>query len=202
METELITREESLQIIQQMISTAKNEQKDDGKGWIVWGWLLFAASIFSFINLKIELVNPYFFWDVLGVSTIVLTRIMFFRKDDKVKTYTGELFKKLNIGFFISLLFIVLAINVKVITPVAGFALLINLYGFWTLIYGTALNFKPSIIAAFIVWALGFAALFVKTFDLTMIIHAGAALAGFIIPGHIANKQFKEPSAGKNIVRV
>jgi len=198
MKTDTITGEESLQIIQQMIHTAKNEQKDDGIGWIVWGWLLFAASLFSFVNMKLNLVNPYFFWNVLGLATIVLTKFVFFKKEKSVKTYTGELFKKLNIGFFISLLFIVAAINLQAVSAMAGFALLINLYGFWALIYGTALNFRPSVIAAFIVWALGFVALFVKTFDVTMIIHAGAALAGFIVPGHIANKQFKAPATGQN----
>ncbi len=197
MGTERITYEESMSIIQQMISTAKNEQKDDGRGWIVWGWLLFAASLFSFIDLKLNLLNPYIFWNILGSATIILTRFVFFRNTQAVKTYTGGVFKKLNIGFFISLIIIVSAINLQAVSAVAGFALLINLYGFWALIYGTALNFRPSIIAAFIVWAIGFAALFVKTFDVTMILHASAALVGFIIPGHIANKQFKQPAAEK-----
>lgn len=201
METKPMTGEESLLIIQQMIETAKKEQQDDGIGWIVWGWLLLAASIFTFINLKTGWVNPYFFWNVLGVLTIVLTRFVFFKKGRKVKTYTGDLFEKLNIGFFVSLLFIVVAINVNVITPVAGFALLINLYGFWTLIYGTALHFKPSIIAAFVVWALGISALFLKTFDQTMILHAAAALAGFIIPGHIAHTRFEKVRPAQIIVR-
>jgi hypothetical protein len=195
METKTLTSEESLLIIQQMISTAKKEQKDDGRGWIVWGWLLLAASVFTFINLTTEWVNPYFFWNVLGVLTIVLTKFVFFKKGQTVKTYTGDLFEKLNIGFFISLVFIIVAINRNVITPVAGFALLINLYGFWALIYGTALNFRPSIIAAFVVWAIGFAALFVQSFDWTMVLHGSAALAGFIIPGHIANKQFRKVTA-------
>jgi hypothetical protein len=192
METTTMTSEESLLIIRQMISTAKKEQKDDGKGWIVWGWLLLAASVFTFINLKTGWVNPFFFWNVLGVLSIVLTRFVFFKKGQAVKTYTADLFEKLNIGFFISLVFIVIAININVVTPVVGFALLINLYGFWALIYGAALNFKPSIIAAFVVWGLGIAALFVKTFDWTMLLHAAAVLAGFIIPGHIARKQFRE----------
>ena len=197
METPQMTREESLQIIQQMISTAKNEQKDDGKGWIVWGWLLFAASLFSFVNLQLNWLNPYFFWNVLGMATIVL-RVAFFKNEQTVKTYTGELFRKLNIGFFISLVFIVLAININALTPVVGFALLINLYGFWALIYGTALHFKPSVIAAFVTWAFGFAALFAKTFEQTMLLHACAVLAGFIIPGHIARKQFKQIGSRKN----
>lgn len=73
-----------------------------------------------------------------------------------------------------------------------GFALLINLYGFWILIYGTALNFKPSVIASFIVWGIGFVCMIVQTFEAVMLLHAAAVLVGYIIPGHIANSQFKK----------
>ena len=78
-----------------------------------------------------------------------------------------------------------------------GFPLLINLYAFWILIYGSALSFKPSVIAAYIVWAIGFVALFVKTFDVVMLLHAAAVLAGYIIPGHIANNEFKKLQRNK-----
>ena len=43
MEEKKLSEQESLQIIQEMIYTAKKEQKDNGMGWIVWGWMLFAA---------------------------------------------------------------------------------------------------------------------------------------------------------------
>jgi len=61
-----LSEQESLQIIQQMIQAAKQEQKDDGKGWIIWGWLLFLASIFTFCNLKMKWVSTYFFWNLFG----------------------------------------------------------------------------------------------------------------------------------------
>jgi hypothetical protein len=195
METKQITEQESLLIIQQMIDTAKNEQKDDGKGWIVWGWGLFIASMLTLINLRLHLVSTFFFWNVSGVLTLVLTKFVFFKKHPKVKTYTSDLFDKLNIGFLISLVFIIVAINVRAVTPVAGFAVLISLYGFWILIYSAVLNFRPSLIGAFITWGLGFAALFVKTFDWIMLLHAAAVLAGYIIPGHIANREFKKVAA-------
>jgi hypothetical protein len=199
METQQMTGEESLLVIQQMIDTAKKEQKDDGKGWIAWGWLLFVASIFTLINLKLHFVSVFFFWNVLGLLTIVLTRFIFFKKRQKVRTYTADLFEKLNIGFFISIMFIVVAINSGAVTPVAGFALILSLYGFWMLIYGTVLNFRPSIIGAFINWALAFGALFVKTFDWIMVLHAAAVLAGYIIPGHIAYKEFRKADTNKII---
>jgi hypothetical protein len=76
------------------------------------------------------------------------------------------------------------------VDPRKGFGLLLGLYGFWILIYGAVLNFKPSIIGAFITWAFAFASLFVKSFEHTMLLHAIAVLAGYIIPGHIAYKEF------------
>jgi hypothetical protein len=198
MEEKQISGQESLLIIQQMIDTAKKEQKDDGKGWIIWGWLLFVASIFTWINLYTKWVSVFFFWTSVGLITLLIgmfevVRDNFFRKRKKVRTYTKDLFERLNIGFFTVLFFIILAINLDV-DPRKGFALLLALYGFWILIYGTALDFKPSIIGAFITWGFGLAALFVKTFEWTMILHASAVLFGYIIPGHIARNEFKKLS--------
>jgi hypothetical protein len=195
-----LSHNESLRIIEQMIQTAKSEQKDDGKGWILWGWLLFFASFFTYLNLKFEWVSTFFFWNVFGAITLLLLLIemfrnFFMRRKEKVRTYTKDLFQKLNTGFFISLMLIIVSINMGV-SPVKGFGLLLGLYGFWILIYGAVLNFKPSIIGAYITWAFAFASLFVDEFEWTMLLHAAAVLCGYIIPGHIAyiefNKENKE----------
>lgn len=196
MEEKGISEEESLLIIQQMILTAKQEQKDDGKGWILWGWLLFFASVFTFINLQFKWVSTFFFWNLFGIFGLLLlvwqAIVYFFIKPaTRFKTYTKDLFEKLNIGFFISLLIIIISMNVGV-NPIKGFALLLGLYGFWILIYGAVLNFKPSIVGAYIVWAFAFGSLFVPSFQWTMILHAVAVLLGYIIPGHIAYREFKK----------
>jgi hypothetical protein len=210
MEEKNISEKESLLLIQQMIHTAKKEQKDDGKGWILFGWMLFLASVLSIVNVRLKWgLDLFFFWNAFGAFTILYfiyetVRYFFFKKTERVKTYTGDLFAKLNTGFFISLMFIIVSINVgasaidshfgasHISTVIIGCALLINLYSFWILIYGTALNFRPSVIGAYISWAIGFAALFAKTFEQVMILHALAVLAGYIIPGHIANNEFKK----------
>lgn len=196
MEEKRMSEQESLLIIQQMIYSAKNEQKDNGKGWIIWGWLLFSASILTFFNLQYHWFSTYFFWNAFGVVTLVFfiyTVVKFLggKKIERVRTYTGDLFKRLNIGFFISLMLIIFSINLGV-PPTKGFALLLGLYGFWVLIYGALLNFRPSIIGAYLTWGFAFASLFVKTFDWTMLLHAGAVLCGYIIPGHMANIEFNK----------
>ncbi len=196
MEEKNITEQESLLIIQQMIHTAKREQKNDGKGWIIWGWLIFGASVFTYFNLQFEWVPVFFFWNLFGLAALLLISyniVQFFlkRRGERVKTYTRDLFQKLNIGFFISLMLIIFSMNLGV-DPKKGFALLLGLYGFWILIYGAVLNFKPSMAGAFVTWACAFASLFAKTFETTMLLHAFAVLCGYIIPGHMANSAFKK----------
>ena len=208
MEEKNLSEQESLQLIQQMINTAKQEQKDDGVGWIIWGWLLFFASIFTWINIQYHWFrNIALFWNIFGICVIIywIYRIIIFasgRPGGKVKTYTGDLFARLNSGFFIFLMLIILSMNIPVrgVPPAKGFMLLTGLYGFWILVYGTALNFKPSIIAAYITWVIAFAGFFVYKIDesergefqLVMLVHALAVLVGYIVPGHLANKEFKK----------
>jgi len=204
MEEKKMTEQESLLIIQQMIQTAKQEQKDDGIGWIIWGWLLFAASLLTLLNLKMDWFSPFIFWNIFGAITglfmiFELVRSFFSRKK-KVKTYTADLFEKLNAGFFIFLVLIIFSMNTGV-HPVKGFALLLGLYGFWILVYGAALNFFPSTLGAYITWAFAFATLFEseERFDLAMILHALAVLCGYIIPGHIAHHEFKKPARQQTV---
>jgi hypothetical protein len=196
MEEKQITEQESLLIIQQMIQTAKTEQKDDGKGWILWGWVLLAASVLTYLNIEFDWYSTFFFWNLFGGFTILFfayssVRYLFFKKTARVKTYTGDLFAKLNIGFFLTLFLIIVAINVGV-APTKGFSLLVGLYAFWVLVYGTALNFRPSIIASFFMWGIAFGCLFIDDFRWIMLLHGLAVLCGYIIPGHIAYREFKK----------
>jgi len=204
-----LTNEESLAIIQQMINTAKHEQKDDGKGWIIWGWMLFAASLLTVVNLRFEWFSSFFFWNVFGLATLIILFVQIItwlvkgKIKKKVKTYTQEIFDRLNTGFFISVMFIIVAMNVGAVSPSTGFPLLMSLYGFWILIYAAVLNFKPSLVGAYIMWILAFTALLLpanetKSFEMVMLLHAAGVLGGYIIPGHIANSKFKQVTAGKS----
>jgi hypothetical protein len=196
MEDKNLTERESLDLIRQMIQTAKNEQKDNGMGWIVWGWLLFLASVLTLVNLYMDWFNTFFFWNVFGIIGLLLLAFRIFQyfsghERKKVRTYTSDLLDKLNTGFFISLILIILSINIGV-HPIYGFGLLLGLYGFWILIYGSVMNFKPSLIGAYITWGFAFGSLFAEDFMITMLLHAVAVLCGYIIPGHMAYKEFNK----------
>jgi len=206
MEEKQISERESLELISQMIRTAQTEQKDNGMGWIIWGWMLFLASVLTLLNITYDWLDPWFFWNAFGIITILVMLFetivyLFFRKTRRVRTYTKDLFQKLNTGFFISLMFIIVAMNITLpgtkehihaISPMYGFPMLMSLYAFWILIYGTALNYKPSIIGAYITWAAALLALFARNFEQVMLLHALGVLVGYIIPGHIAYREFKK----------
>ena len=196
-----LSGEESLQIISDMIRSAKQEQKNNGMGWIVWGWILFLASALTVVNLHLRLVQTFFFWNTFGIVTIVMLILSSirsrFKKVRRVTTYTKDVFNKLNIGFTVTLLIIIVSINVGV-GPEKGFALLSALYGFWVLIYGALFNFKPSIIASYFVWAFAIAGLFVQSFEWVMIYHGLAVFIGYIIPGHIAYREFNKSAERNN----
>src|SRR6478752_8873221 len=105
MEEKNLTEQESMLIIQQMINTAKHEQKDDGIGWIVWGWLLFIVSMPTYINLQTQWFSTWYFWNAFGILSLLLllystVRYLFFKRNVRARTYTGELFNRLNVGFF------------------------------------------------------------------------------------------------------
>jgi hypothetical protein len=187
---------DSLAVIQQMIATARREQQDNGTGWILWGWLLFAGSVASFINMYTGTFSQFFFWNLFGLLSLVVlvysvVMAILGRNKERVKTYTSELYRRLNIGFFITLMLIIVSINTGV-KPTKGFALLMALYGFWVLIYGATSNFKPSIYGAYLTWACSLGAMFVHDFRWTMLLHAVAVLGGYLIPGHIANYQYRK----------
>lgn len=197
-----MTEQEGLAIIRQMIDTAKKEQKDDGLGWIIWGWLLFAASLLSLFNNMYNWFPQYFFWNIFGAFSVAILAISFgrtfFAKKPPVKTYTSDLFKKLNLGFAVTLMLHILAIN-KGVGPITGFALLSALYGFWILIYGAALNFRPSLIGAWVTWACAAAGLYAGSFEMAMLYHGAGVLAGYIIPGHLAQREFRRTQKKANV---
>ena len=95
-----LSGEESLQIIQEMIQSAKQEQKDNGIGWIFWGWMLFLASVLTVGNIHVKVVPTFFFWNTFGIATIVMLVVTsirnHYKKVDRVRTYTKEIFNKLK----------------------------------------------------------------------------------------------------------
>lgn len=193
MEEKKLSGEESLLLIRQMIQVAKDEHREKGDGWLIWGWLLFVASISSAL-LSYAKLGRYVGWVWLGILAIglivyVLGHLRQQRKE-KVHTYVQELLNKIERGFFISLFAIVASIYIS--NNNFSFGYFYILYAFWMFIHGSAIRFKPLIIGAWVNWAAAIAIFLVNNFQYDMMISALAVLVGYLIPGYMLRAEFRK----------
>lgn len=191
-ETERLSNQQSLDIIHKMISQARNKVNDNGNEWIIWGTLIFLASVTTYVLIEIESSAIFLGWNIFGLLAIlILIFRLFKRKPKQVRTYLDELLVLFHIGFIICMLVIIFSMNVAV-SPNAGFGYLLMIYAFLMLIQGGAMKFKPLIIGAVINWIGAIAIFWNKEFKYDMLIMAGAVFFGYIVPGIILRSQSKK----------
>ena len=73
-----LTETESLQLIEQMIGRARQEEKASGWGWILWGWLLFVASVSHYVMIKMGVKGASRVWEYFGYAAILLILLSLF----------------------------------------------------------------------------------------------------------------------------
>lgn len=197
MSNEQLSTEKSLELIQQMISQAKNNITDNGLGWLVWGTMIFLSALSTYIFIYTSSDHIFLGWNIFGLITIILlTYDLFKPKQKKVSTYIDDLLRLVDIGFIISLFITILAINISVI-PSSGFAFFLVIFAFFLLLKGGAVKSRSLMTGAVVNWAGAIAMFFVKEFKYDMLIMAAAVLLGFIIPGLILWLQYRKQTRSK-----
>ena len=174
MSEEEFSPEQSLRLIQSMISKTKEDMSDNGIYFLVWGWLTFLACTGQFVLKHIyNYEKHYLVWTVVIVG--VVFTIYQGRKEErtiKAKTYIGESMKYLWIGMGISF-FVLSMILSKLGWDTQVFPFFIMLYGLGTFVSGSLIQFRPLIIGGVAASALAVAATFVS-YDYQMLFGAAA----------------------------
>ena len=192
----LLSNEKSLEIIHQMISQAKTNITDSGLSWLLWGTMIFLASLSTYFFLYIGSDNIFLGWNIFGIVTIILLLYDIFRPKKKlVRTYVGDLMKLVDIGFIICLFTIIFAINIAV-NPNSGFGFFLMIFAFLMLIKGGAVKSRSLMVGAAVNWAGAIAIFINKEFKYDMLIMAGAVLIGYIIPGLLLWLQYRKLNNG------
>ena len=187
-----LSKEKGLEIIHQMINQAKTNINDSGLSWLLWGSMLFLASLSTFIFINIGSDNLFLGWNIFGAITIILLVYDVIKpKRKKVKTYVDDLMLMVDIGFFVCIFIIILSINISV-SPNEGFGFMLMVFGFLMLVKGGAVKSKALMIGAVVNWAGAIAIFINKEFKYDMLIMAGAVLIGYIIPGLILRSEYKK----------
>jgi hypothetical protein len=192
---EKFSPQESLRLIQSMITKTKQDMSDNSIYFLVWGWITFIACTGQFILKHIvNYENHYQVWwlIVFGVAFSIYNGIKEGKKK-KIRTYIGDSMKYLWIGMGISY-FVLSMILTKIGWNSAVFPFFIMMYGLGTFVSGSILQFKPLVIGGIIAWALAIGAVYAG-YDYQMLFGAAAILISYIIPAYMLRFRNKHSNA-------
>jgi len=214
----LLNEKESLELIGQMISTAKNNlQKGTGKIFLLWGYLVAGISFATISMAKYMPMqnahNAYYLWFLMFLGMPVHYWLIKKRGNERrVVTYFEKLMRWVWIGFRVSILVVVVGMLLDTVI-LSYFAsdmkgshefvrwfqwllltpFMLCLYGFALFVSGKAYGFKPLVIGGIICFFASFFLLFsihkTGVVNVQQFVLGVSAVAGFVIPGHMLNRK-------------
>ncbi|MBU2649580.1 MAG: hypothetical protein KKA81_01485 [Bacteroidetes bacterium] len=176
-----------LKVIIETIENAKNNIRDNGFFYLLWGWLVLIASLLHYF-LQNYTGFRYFFigWPVLMISGMIVSIVYGIRlgKRAMVRTYLDSMLIYLWWSFTFTLILLLFMtfygfISFEVMNP-----LIVILFSMCTFVSGGIMRFRPLIIGGLMGWILGGAAFFVER-DSQLLLTALAIVIAYLIPGYI-----------------
>ena len=191
MKEENFSPEQSLQLIQSMISKTKQDMSDNSIYFLVWGWLTFFACTGQFVLKHIyNYEKHYMVWLVVIIG--IIFSVYQGRKEEKrnrATTYIDDSIKYLWSGMAASF-FVLGMILTRLGWDTVVFPFFIMLYGLGTFVSGSIIRFRPLIVGGIMAWALAIGSTFVS-YDYQMLFGAAAILVSYIIPAYMLRSRNK-----------
>jgi hypothetical protein len=182
-EEKMMSGEESLRIITEMINKTKVNIRQGSFHLLFWGWLIFVCSMSEYLLMKFTgLTHPYYVWFFVipGAFVSMIYGFVTGRKA-KVHTYADMLYMWTWLGFLMAgiVLFIVHSKSLETVGPY-----ILLLAGFPTFVSGFIIKFRPLIIGGICFWIMAI----VVTFAGPSVAPLGmpiAVMTGYLIPGYM-----------------
>ncbi|NLE33783.1 MAG: hypothetical protein GX622_01630 [Bacteroidales bacterium] len=186
-EEKLMTGEESLRVITEMINKTRVSITQSSFHLLFWGWLIFACSLSEFILWKyVGWTNSWYVWYFVipGVAVSLIYGFTRGRKE-KVFTYGTSIYVWSWMAFLFAsiVFFIVYPLETG---SVAKYMLLIAAIPL--LISGVILKFRPLMWGAGAFWLLALVAHFGGE-TVSALAMPVAMVAGYLIPGYLLRKR-------------
>jgi len=182
-----LSKDESLQLITEMIGQAKrNFAKGGSFYFLLWGFVVFTANAGHYVMLKWQLFDkPYMIW-MITIPAAIISIVYSVRMDQKamVKSHLDRMYGLVWLSVFMCTL-IILTFMAKVDYNVNPTILVFA--GLGTFLSGSMLRFTPLILGGFALWAAAIAAFMVPLTDQYLVAAVGI-LAGYLIPGYLLRK--------------
>jgi hypothetical protein len=191
MTEEKFSPEQSLQLIQSMISKTKQNMSDQSIYFLVWGWITFIAFTVQFILKHIyNYEKHYQVWWLTMVG--IVFSIWYSNKEEKkrvVKTYISESIKHLWIGMAIAYFALSMILS-KIGWDKPVFPFFILLYGLGTFVSGSIIQFRPLVIGGIIAFIIAIVSVYAD-YDYQMLFGAAAIFISYIIPAYLLRQRNK-----------
>jgi len=187
-----IDQQNSLQLIQEMIETSKTNYSENAVFFLLWGWLVLAASIIHFILLKIGYMYSFLPWPILMTAGAIASGIIGARigKRSTVWSYIDKMMVYLWYGFFITVVIMIVFTVLGHISWQVTQPLIISMYGLGTFVSGGVLKFRPLIYGGILSWICAIVAFFLP-YEYGLLLIALSIVVAYLIPGYLLQHKSK-----------
>jgi hypothetical protein len=173
---------DSLKLITDVISKTRDNIKTQSFCFLLWGWLIAAASILFYILQQFTSSKLFFLpFPLLVVPGIIVTLIYFNRSSYASETYLTGFLRQLWLVLGISFIIVVL---ISLLEGLAPFTFTLVIAGIGTLVSGLVMRFKPLIFGGIIFLLMAIGSAFVRD-SVTPLLQGIAVVAGYLIPGYL-----------------
>jgi hypothetical protein len=190
MEEKEISPDESLKLIQSMIGKARQNYTDNSIFFLLWGWIVFVASLSHYyLAVHTTFEDPYIAWSLTLVGAVASAVIGAKKgKSRMVRNYTDKMYGWLWLCLGLAM-FTIIFNGEHIAWNTVPFILLFA--GVGTAVSGAMMNFKPLQIGALSFWILSFIA-FRQPESYQMLLMALGVATGYLLPGYIMRANFKK----------
>jgi hypothetical protein len=186
---------ESLRVIRETIDLAKNDLKEDGFYFLLWGWLVAFASAADWYMAVVEGTpthgKVWLIMVVVGIPATIFRQIRV-EKPKKVQNIVRQWYGLIWLGYGISM---ALVIPLAVRNQLSPIPFILVLTGFATYMSGVLLKFKPLLLGAAVFWAGALWCMFLSNAH-HLIIQCASAVLGYLVPGYLLKSQSQKHVSG------
>jgi len=194
--------EESLQLITQMISKAKNDFVETGISALMWGSIIPICALVQFASFFYNIPHAEYIWYLTFFA--VIPQLVISYREKKRKKFTShheDAMGGIWIAFAITMFLMGFYLDsLKNITysEMHADTLYLIIYGIPTFASGFARRFTPMLIGGIACWILAIISVYIS-FPYTMLLVALAALLAWFIPGIILQRRYQKAKKGQHV---
>jgi hypothetical protein len=182
--------QEQLRVIYEMIENAKDNFREGGFYYLLWGWLVLISSLLSYVLLELVWQDgrAFLVWPVLMSAGFVISFWKAYRSDrqSRMRSHITRSIQYLWVGFTISLLMMLAAFLFRKMPAETTYPIFIIFYGLGAFVSGGLLRFRPLVVGGLLSWGIA-AIAFIVPFRYQLLLMALSVAVAWLAPGYLLN---------------